>query len=105
MNEPHGTGSMVEAHVGFCLTDDDTAAERYAVLNDSDAPTLHEVTINTTGLTVAEVEYDYDGCEPVLGGCAADVAEYLDCDEMGRTNGGGHNEPCPLSPQSSDQDA
>lgn len=82
----HGTGSMAEAHVGFCLTDDDTAAEHYAVLNDSDAPTLHEVTINTTGLTVAEVEYDYDGCEPVLGGCAADVAEYLDCDEMGRTH-------------------
>lgn len=82
----HGSGTTIEAHVGFCLTDDEIAAAHYALLNDSSAPTVHEVTVDTAGLTVAEVEYDYDGCEPVLDGCAADVAVYTDCDEQGRTH-------------------
>lgn len=82
----HGTGATATAHIGFCLTDDDTAAAHYAQVNSPAAATVHEVTIDTTDLTVAEVEYDYDGCEPILTGCDADVAEYIDCDEMGRTH-------------------
>ena len=82
----HGTGATLTAHVGLCITDDETAAAHYALVNDAQAPTVHGVTLDTTGLTVAEVEYDYDATEPVLDGCTADVAEYVDCDEQGRTH-------------------
>jgi hypothetical protein len=82
----HGTGATITAHVGLCITDDEIAAAHYAMVNDSQAPTVHGVTLDTTGLTVAEVSYDYDECEPVLTDCAADVAEYEDCDEQGRTH-------------------
>ena len=82
----HGTGATLTAHVGLCITDDEIAAAHYAMVNDSQAPTVHGVTLDTTDLTVTEVEYDYDATEPVLDGCTADVAEYVDCDEQGRTH-------------------
>ena len=82
----HGTGAALTAHVGLCITDDEIAAAHYAMVNDSQAPTVHGVTLDTTDLTVTEVEYDYDATEPVLDGCTTDVAEYVDCDEQGRTH-------------------
>ena len=81
----HGTGPTATVHIGFCVTDDDIAARNYAELNDT-TPMVHDVTIDTDTLDVAEVDYDYDACVPVLTGCTADVAEYTDCDESGRTH-------------------
>ena len=79
----HG-GSLTAAYVGLCLTNDETAAENYAEQN-GEGCRVYEVVIGS-GLNVVDVEYDYDGCEPILNGVTADVAEYLDCDEQGRTH-------------------
>lgn len=79
----HG-GSLTAAYVGLCLTNDETAAENYASQNGEDCR-VYELVI-AAGLTIADVEYDYDGCEPILTDVTADVVEYLDCDEQGRTH-------------------
>jgi hypothetical protein len=84
-NGYHGTGTAAVAHIGFCLTDDEVAAAHYAQLNGTE-PTVYAVSTDTTDLDVVEVEYDYDGCEPVLTGITADIATYTDCDEQGRTH-------------------
>ena len=42
--------------------------------------------LKTDTLDVVEVDYDYDSCVPVLTGCTADIAEYIDSDECGRTH-------------------
>lgn len=81
----HGTGPTATAYIGFCLTNDDIAARNYAMHNDA-TPMVHDVTIDTDTLDVVEVDYDYDSCVPVLTGCTADVAEYIDSDECGRTH-------------------
>lgn len=86
----HGTAaSDLAAYIGLCITDDETAAEHYAECNvdsDDQTPTVLTVDIDTDTLTVETVDYDYDACEPILNGVTADVAQYQDCDEQGRTH-------------------
>ena len=82
----HGSKAGTVAHLGFCLTDDDIAAENYAAQNAGyDEPVVYTVTI-AADLSVADVDYDYDSGEPVLADCDADIACYEDCDETGRTH-------------------
>ena len=81
----HGTSDAnLAPYVGLCITDDILAAEHYADQNGGAEVLAFD--IDTTNLVVVDVEYDYDGCEPILDGVEADVAEYLDCDEQGRTH-------------------
>lgn len=83
----HGTAGTAVTHVGFCLADDEEAAAGYAAHRNAGA-TVSEVHVHTAGLTVIEVDYDYDGCEPIIpDGCTADIVTYIDSDMQGRDHG------------------
>lgn len=81
----HGSENpALNLYAGICLTDDLSAAENYAEQNGGDS--IYVIDVNTDGLTWVDVDYDYDNGEPILGGVEADVVEYVDCDETGRTH-------------------
>jgi hypothetical protein len=80
----HGTNGQALPHIGFCVTPDQIAALHYA--GENGGCDVTEIVIDTTDLDVEDVAYDYDGCEPKIDGVTADIAEYTDCDEHGRTH-------------------
>lgn len=60
----HGTyADELALHVGLCLTDDWSAAKRYADQYagiDGDTPSVHTVELNLDGLTVVELAETWD---------------------------------------------
>lgn len=80
----HGTSGTATLHRGLCLTDDPHSAAIYAA-DKNDGGLVTEIALDLNGLDVIDVEYDYDGCEPIIpDGCSADVVCFADCDMQGR---------------------
>ena len=80
----HGSDTAITPRAGTCLTEDADTAANYAVEKNG-GTTITEIVLDTDGLDGQEVDYDYDGGEPIIPpGCTADYAEYVDSDMWGR---------------------